>query len=137
MFAAVNIEGRRRHPSGATDTRMSRTAGWGALGMFPRGSGTGVRGATSVGVRGATSVGVRGATSGRLEERGRVMREERLARAFVEFSDTLVGDYDVMEFLARVCERCVEVLEVSAVGALLTGGGGRLGLGSGSTQAGH
>ena len=28
------------------------------------------------------------------------MREERMARAFVEFSDTLVRDYDVVEFLA-------------------------------------
>lgn len=63
------------------------------------------------------------------------MREDRLARAFVEFSDTLVRGYDVAEFLDRVCERCVEVLEVSAVGALLTDGAGRLGLVSASTQA--
>jgi GAF domain-containing protein len=63
------------------------------------------------------------------------MREERLARAFVEFSDTLVGDYDVMEFLTRLCDRCVEVLEVSAVGALLTDREGRLGLVSASTEA--
>jgi GAF domain-containing protein len=63
------------------------------------------------------------------------MREDRLARAFVEFSDTLVRGYDVVDFLARVCERCVDVLEVSAVGALLTDGAGRLGLVSASTQA--
>jgi transcriptional regulator with GAF, ATPase, and Fis domain len=63
------------------------------------------------------------------------IREERLARAFVEFSDTLVRDYDVLEFLARLCERCVEVLEVSAAGALLTDGQGRLGLVAASTEA--
>ena len=50
------------------------------------------------------------------------MREERLARAFVEFSDTLVRDYDVVEFLSRLCQRSVEVLEVTAAGALLTDG---------------
>lgn len=63
------------------------------------------------------------------------MRGDRLAGAFVEFSDTLVRGYDVAEFLDRVCERCVEVLEVSAVGALLTDGAGRLGVVSASTQA--
>lgn len=63
------------------------------------------------------------------------MRHDRLAGAFVEFSDTLVRGYDVAEFLDRVCERCVEVLEVSAVGALLTDSTGRLGVVSASTQA--
>ncbi len=63
------------------------------------------------------------------------MREQRLARAFVEFSDTLVGDYDVLDFLVRLCERCAEVLEVAAAGALLTDGRGRLGLVAASTEA--
>ena len=44
------------------------------------------------------------------------MREEQLARAFVEFSDTLVRDYDVVEFLSRLCQRSVEVLEVHSRG---------------------
>ena len=48
------------------------------------------------------------------------MSEEQLARAFVEFSDTLGGDYDVVEFLSRLGQRSVEVLEVTAAGALLT-----------------
>jgi hypothetical protein len=55
------------------------------------------------------------------------MREERLARALVEFSDTLVGDYDVVEFLARLCQRSVEVLEVTAAAAFLTTGPGGCG----------
>ena len=62
------------------------------------------------------------------------MREERLARAFVEFSDTLVRDYDVVEFLSRLCQRSVEVLEVTAAGALLTDGDKRLQVVAASTE---
>jgi hypothetical protein len=62
------------------------------------------------------------------------MREERLARAFVEFSDTLVRDYDVVEFLSRLCQRSVEVLEVTAAGALLTDGAKRLQVVAASTE---
>jgi GAF domain-containing protein len=63
------------------------------------------------------------------------MREQRLARAFVEFSDTLVGDYDVLDFLVRLCERSAEVLQVGATGALLADARGRLGLVAASTEA--
>ena len=62
------------------------------------------------------------------------MREERLAQAFVEFSDTLVRDYDVVEFLSRLCQRSVEVLEVTAAGALLTDGAKRLQVVAASTE---
>jgi GAF domain-containing protein len=62
------------------------------------------------------------------------MREERLARAFVEFSDTLVRDFDVMEFLSRLCQRSVEVLEVTAAGALLTDGARQLQVVAASTE---
>ena len=62
------------------------------------------------------------------------MREERLARAFVEFSDTLVRDYDVVEFLSRLCRRSVEVLEVTAAGALLTDRASRLQVVAASTE---
>src|SRR2546423_3823934 len=62
------------------------------------------------------------------------MREERLARAFVEFSDTLVRDYDVVEFLSRLCRRSVEVLEVTAAGALLTDRASRLQVAAASTE---
>jgi hypothetical protein len=60
------------------------------------------------------------------DDEGGLVREERLGRAFVEFSDTLVRDYDVVEFLSRLCQRSVEVLEVTAAGALLTDGAERL-----------
>jgi GAF domain-containing protein len=62
------------------------------------------------------------------------MREERLARAFVEFSDTLVRDFDVTEFLSRLCQRSVEVLEVTAAGALLTDGTRQLQVVAASTE---
>jgi GAF domain-containing protein len=46
-------------------------------------------------------------------------REERLAATFVELSDTLVQDFDVINFLHMLTEHCVELLEVSAAGVLL------------------
>jgi hypothetical protein len=58
----------------------------------------------------------------------------QLARAFVELSDTLVRDYDVVEFLSRLCQRSVEVLEVTAAGALLTDGARRLQVVAASTE---
>jgi GAF domain-containing protein len=62
------------------------------------------------------------------------MQEDRLARAFVEFSDTLVHDYDVVEFLSRLCRRSVEILGVTGSGALLTDGADRLQVVAASTE---
>ncbi|MDN3352274.1 GAF and ANTAR domain-containing protein [Actinomadura sp. DC4] len=46
--------------------------------------------------------------------------EERLSRVFVELADTLVADFDVIDFLHTLTERCAELLEVDAAGILLT-----------------
>jgi transcriptional regulator with GAF, ATPase, and Fis domain len=54
------------------------------------------------------------------------MSEERLAETFVEFADTLVDDFDLVEFLQRLVERCVELLDVSAAGLMLADAEGRL-----------
>jgi GAF domain-containing protein len=62
------------------------------------------------------------------------MREERLARALAEFSDTLVSDHDVVKFLARLCQRFVKVMEVSAAGAVLIDRQGRLRVAAASTE---
>ena len=35
-------------------------------------------------------------------------REHDLLAAFIEFADTIVDEYDVVEFLHRLAERCVE-----------------------------
>ena len=79
----------------------------------------------------SATIGRSGVEPRRGEDR---MREGQLARAFVELSDTLVRDYDVMEFLSRLCQRSVEVLEVTAAGALLTDGARRLQVVAASTE---
>jgi transcriptional regulator with GAF, ATPase, and Fis domain len=48
------------------------------------------------------------------------MAEFQLADAFVEMADTLVADFDVIDFLHTLTERCVQLLGVSAAGLLLT-----------------
>lgn len=53
-------------------------------------------------------------------------REERLAAAFVDLADTLVRDFDVMDFLHALAEHCVELLDVTAAGVLLATPTGRI-----------
>ncbi|MFI0262360.1 ANTAR domain-containing protein [Streptomyces sp. NPDC017056] len=53
-------------------------------------------------------------------------REQRLLEAVVEAVDTLVDDFDLIEFLHRLCDRCVRLLDVSAVGVMLADPGGAL-----------
>lgn len=47
-------------------------------------------------------------------------REQRLAQTFVALSDTLVGDFDVMDFLSLLTERAAGLLDVAAVGVILS-----------------
>jgi transcriptional regulator with GAF, ATPase, and Fis domain len=60
--------------------------------------------------------------------------DERLAQTFVELADTLVGGFDLMEFLHMLTERCVELLEVDAAGLLLGDARGALRLVAASTE---
>jgi GAF domain-containing protein len=50
------------------------------------------------------------------------MAQPLLADVFVELADTLVDDFDLIEFLHVLTERCVQLLNVSAAGLLLTDG---------------
>jgi GAF domain-containing protein len=45
---------------------------------------------------------------------------QRLAQVFVELADTLIDDFDVVDFLQTLTERCVEMLRADASGLMLT-----------------
>src|SRR4029079_7206249 len=51
-------------------------------------------------------------------------REALLVQTMVELADTLVDDFDLVELLTRLADRCVEVLDVSAAGLMLARPGG-------------
>jgi len=51
---------------------------------------------------------------------------ERLAEVFVEVADTLVADFDLIEFLGTVTARAAELVDVAAVGLLLADSNGQL-----------
>ncbi|MGI5146280.1 GAF and ANTAR domain-containing protein [Plantactinospora sp. CA-294935] len=48
------------------------------------------------------------------------MAEIQLTNVFVELADTLVDEFDVIDFMHVLTERCVQLLGVSAAGLLLT-----------------
>jgi GAF domain-containing protein len=60
--------------------------------------------------------------------------DKRLAAVFVELADTLVAGFDLMDFLATLTERCVELLDVDAAGLLLADSNGELQLVAASTE---
>lgn len=62
-------------------------------------------------------------------------REEQLIEAFVEAADTLVADFDVIEFLHTVARRCVQLLDVDAAGIMLADQHGQLHATAASTES--
>ncbi len=62
-------------------------------------------------------------------------REAALARTFVELADTLVDDFDVVDLLTRLADRCVEVLDVEAAGIMLAGPDSHLRVMASSSEA--
>lgn len=62
-------------------------------------------------------------------------RESVLARTLVEMADTLVGDFDVVDILTLLADRCVEVLEVEAAGVMLAAPDGPLRVMASSSEA--
>jgi len=64
-----------------------------------------------------------------------VSREYELIRSLVDMADTLVEDFDVVDLLTGLAERCVNLLDVSAAGVMLAGPGGELRLIASSSDA--
>jgi hypothetical protein len=56
----------------------------------------------------------------------KIMDSERLSTTFVELADTLVADFDVLDFLHLLAARCTQLLDVSAAGVLLADPAGDL-----------
>ena len=53
-------------------------------------------------------------------------RESRLVRAFVQLADTLVREFDLVEFLHLLTQRSTELLDVADAGLLLADTSGTL-----------
>src|SRR5579862_1794968 len=62
-------------------------------------------------------------------------RESDVVRSLVEMADTLVDEYDVIDMLTGLADRCVSLLGVSAAGVMLASPGGSLGLAASSSEA--
>jgi len=62
-------------------------------------------------------------------------RESLLARTLVELADTLVADFDVVELLTLLADRCVDVLDVGAAGLMLVAPDGNLRVMASSSEA--
>jgi transcriptional regulator with GAF, ATPase, and Fis domain len=61
-------------------------------------------------------------------------REQRIASTFVELADTLVADFDVIDFLHTLATRSVELLGVTAAGIMLADQRGQLQVVASSTE---
>ncbi len=61
-------------------------------------------------------------------------READVVRSLVEMADTLVDDYDVVNLLTGLTDRCVSLLNVSAAGVMLASPSGGLSLAASSSE---
>jgi GAF domain-containing protein len=57
-----------------------------------------------------------------------------LSDTFVELADTMVADFDVIDFLHQLARRSVALLSASAAGVLLAGAGGELRVAASSSE---
>ena len=62
-------------------------------------------------------------------------KQALIARTLVELADTLVADFDVVDLLSLLADRCVEVLDVGAAGLMLAGPDGNLRVIASSSEA--
>src|SRR5450432_2836243 len=63
------------------------------------------------------------------------MDGQLLAETFVELTDTMVADFDVIDFLHVLTDRSVQLLDVSAAGLLLADPRGELRVVAASSEA--
>ncbi len=61
-------------------------------------------------------------------------REQRVAETFVELADTLVDDFDVIDFLHTLARRCADLLSVDAAGIMLADAQGFLQVAASSVE---
>jgi GAF domain-containing protein len=66
---------------------------------------------------------------------GPVPKGTRFVSTLVELADTLVADFDVVELLSLLADRCVEVLDVGAAGLMLVAPDGDLRVMASSSEA--
>jgi GAF domain-containing protein len=62
-------------------------------------------------------------------------REALFARTFVELADNLVDDFDIVDVLTTLSDRCVEVLDIAAAGIMLVAPNGELRVMTSSSEA--
>ncbi len=62
-------------------------------------------------------------------------KDVRLAQTFVELADSLVEDFDVVDLMVLLTERCVELLDATAAGLLLADAQGTLHLLAATSEA--
>ncbi|NIK60036.1 GAF and ANTAR domain-containing protein [Kribbella shirazensis] len=60
--------------------------------------------------------------------------DRRVREVFIELSDTLVADFDIIDFLDRLAARCSELLNVTSCGILLVDHHGALNLVAASSE---
>ena len=61
--------------------------------------------------------------------------QDLMVRTLVELADTLVDDFDVVELLHLLIDRCVEILDIAAAGLMLAPAGGELRVMASSIEA--
>ena len=64
-------------------------------------------------------------------------RESRVLAALVSLVDSLLDDFDVVELLTQLTERCAELLDIASAGLLLADSRGQLHLMAATTQGTH
>jgi GAF domain-containing protein len=65
----------------------------------------------------------------------KMTREADVVQSLVEMADTLVDDFDIVDMLTVLTDRCVSLLDVSAAGVMLASPAGSLGLVASSSEA--